>query len=99
MKSPGMLGGLFGGGKGAKLAEAMSAMNAPGGSLGDAGGPEGMLGSPMSGLGSGADIAGLGPVERPGRKATGGPGAARHGSKKKKGGRVTPKSGGKGRGA
>ncbi|MHB8682588.1 MAG: hypothetical protein ACYDA2_10910, partial [Acidimicrobiales bacterium] len=67
MRSPGMLSGMFGGGRGAKLADALAARDVPDG-FGDAG-----LGLPPLGSGSGP---------------------ARGGSKnkKKKGGRVTPKS-------
>ena len=75
MRSPGMLGGMLGGGGGArgKLAQALA------GRLGDAPGV-----GELEGLDA---LAGA-------RPAPPGPARARPGSKKKKGGRVTPKSGG-----
>jgi signal recognition particle subunit SRP54 len=75
MRSPGMLGGMLGGGGGArgKLAQALA------GRLGDA-----------PGMG---ELDGLDALAAA-RPAVPGPARGRPGSKKKKGGRVTPKSGG-----
>ncbi len=95
MKSPGMLGGLLGGGKGAKIADAMAELNARA-----AGSDDDVLGGlsdPMgAGLGSRRGLGELGLPAGAAVRGTGGGGAARQG-KKKKGGRVTPKAGEKGR--
>ena len=77
MRSPGMLSGLLGGGRGAgRLADAL-------GALGDQG--EGIDLGPIPGIGQGPDRS----FGAPARPAGGGSGK---GNKKKKGGRVTPKS-------
>ncbi|HYA67650.1 MAG TPA: hypothetical protein VED63_02860, partial [Acidimicrobiales bacterium] len=82
MRSPGMLGGMLGGAKAGKLARAMSgAVDAD---------PElkaGLAAPGLSGVGAGS---GMGA-----KSAT--TGGARGAKKRKKGGRVTPKSGGTGR--
>ena len=84
MRSPGMLGGLLGGGKGmAKMADALGALG-DGGELPDLAGMAGAGGLPdLASLGGGPGSPALGPAK----------GAAGKGGKKKKGGRVTPKSG------
>ena len=81
MRSPGMLGGMLGGGKGAKLAQGLAER------MGQGGAPPGA--GDLGGLGA---RPGAGPGPMPGGVAKGRPG-----SKKKKGGRVTPKAGGNGR--
>ena len=98
MRSPGMLGGLFGGGKGGRNASLADALGAGGGG--------GKGGDPLAALGDLSDFGGLGGLggdlplpggagalagsERtPVRPAKGG------GKAKKKGGRVTPKSSGR----
>jgi signal recognition particle subunit SRP54 len=82
IRSPGMLGGMLGGAKGGKLAQALA------GRMGD----PGALGDPATGGLTGGLAAALGPGTAPGAPATS-PGGSkgRPGSKKKKGGRVTPK--------
>jgi signal recognition particle subunit SRP54 len=96
MRSPGMLGGMFGGGGRGQLAEALAQR------MGDAG-PEAPGLDPVGvgslGTGSGAGLASAPPGL--GRPVTGSGTAGakgRPGSKKKKGGRVTPKSDGGRRG-
>jgi hypothetical protein len=96
MRSPGMLGGMLGGGAKGKLAQALAERMGDGGdpgppgldslragALGDGGLDDGILGRGALG---GRSAAGLG---TPGGRAKGRPG-----SKKKKGGRVTPKGDG-----
>jgi len=85
MRSPGMLGGMLGGGKGGRLAQALAER------MGDGGGLELPGGAPGGGLPGGLS----GSSASSGGAVPGGKG--RPGSKKKKGGRVTPKSGGGGR--
>jgi signal recognition particle subunit SRP54 len=98
MRSPGMLGGMLGGGMKGKMAQALAER------MGDAGDP-GLAGlESLSGGGLGAGglgAAGLGGGGLDGGRRTGavlgppGGGAkGRPGSKKKKGGRVTPKGDG-----
>jgi len=82
MRSPGMLGGMLGGGAKGKLAQALADRM---GDAGDAGDP-GLDSLSARSLGAGRPGAGFGP---PGGGAKGRPG-----TKKKKGGRVTPKGGG-----
>jgi signal recognition particle subunit SRP54 len=82
MRSPGMLGGMLGGGAKGKLAQALADRM---GDDGDLGAP-GMDSLGARSLGAGRPGTGLG---SPGVGAKGRPG-----SKKKKGGRVTPKGGG-----
>ncbi len=98
MRSTGMLSGLLGGGRGpgggpgggaGALAEALS-------SLGAGGGPD----DPLAGMGgagfTSSDLGGTGGLDSLLPPATGGSRGARAGAKgKKKGGRVTPKSGGR----
>ena len=84
MRSPGMLGSMLGG-KGGRLAQSLAdRMADPGLGQGDLAG----LGSGLGGLGSGVE--GSGPGSAPAARGAKG----RPGAKKKKGGRVTPKSGG-----
>ena len=102
MRSPGMLGGMLGGGGRAKMAEALAqrmggmgegaGLGAPGlESLGAGLGPGGLSGG---GLGAGPSLGGRSGA---GGGSAGGSGRGRPGSKKKKGGRVTPKGqGGRG---
>ncbi len=82
MRSPGMLGGMLGGGAKGKLAQALADR------VGDDGGPgaPGLDSLGARSLGAGQPGAGLGSL--------GGGAKGRPGSKKKKGGRVTPKGGG-----
>jgi signal recognition particle subunit SRP54 len=84
MKSPGMLGGMMGG-RGAKAAQALSEQMGDLGSLAP-GGPDAFadLGAGLPGAAS--PLRGLGTGSAKGSK----------GGKKKKGGRVTPKGGGRG---
>jgi signal recognition particle subunit SRP54 len=83
MRSPGLLGGMLGGAKGGRLARALQDQ------MGDD------LDPGLAGMGGSGGMAGL-----PGAGGTGSArsssGGGRGGSKKKKGGRVTPKSGGRG---
>ena len=79
MRSPGMLGGMLGGGAKGKLAQALADR------MGDAGDP-GLDSLSARSLGAGRPGAGFGPP--------GGGTKGRPGTKKKKGGRVTPKGGG-----
>jgi signal recognition particle subunit SRP54 len=83
MRSPGMLGGMLGGGKGGRLAQALAERMGDGGGLELPGGAPGGLPGSLPGLSA-----------SPGGAVPGAKG--RPGSKKKKGGRVTPKSGGGG---
>jgi signal recognition particle subunit SRP54 len=95
MRSPGMLGGMLGGGGRGQLAQALAQR------MGDATSPAvpgldplgaGSLGTgTLGGAGLGAGVSGAG---RPMTGAASGGGKGRPGSKKKKGGRVTPKSDG-----
>jgi signal recognition particle subunit SRP54 len=88
MRSPGMLGGMLGGGVKGKLAQAMAER------MGDGGDP-GMPGFDATGVGAlGAGASGGGRLGA-GVGSPGGGGKGRPGSKKKKGGRVTPKGGGR----
>ena len=83
MRSPGMLGGMLGGGAKGKLAQALAERM---GDEGDPGAPGlDSPGRPVRGLGTGRPGIGLG--------SPGGGAKGRPGSKKKKGGRVTPKGG------
>ena len=92
MRSPGMLSGMFGGGRQmAKLAGALGSMPADG-DQGDLGGLAGLAG-PAGGRGGleGLGLPGL-PGEGPsGGAGSGGRGGGRGAKGKKKGGRVTPK--------
>ncbi|HML00966.1 MAG TPA: signal recognition particle protein [Acidimicrobiales bacterium] len=104
MRSPGMLGGLLGGGRGlgglrqaAKMADALGGEGGPLAGLASAGAP----GSPadelsgLAGMGGLPSLAGL-PGALPGAlggTSDGRGGPAKGGKGKKKGGRVTPKSG------
>jgi len=90
MRSPGLLGGMLGGGGRAKMAQALAERMGDGGALGSAGldGPGrgdmgGALGGPVGGARAGTALGsgGAGVKGRPGKK-------------KKKGGRVTPKGDG-----
>ncbi len=92
MRSPGLLSGLLGGGRGTtELADAL-------GSLGDSSGAD--FGADPGGGPGGTDLAGLAGLAGLGQRAAGPfgtgssppPGAGAKGSKKKKGGRVTPKT-------
>ena len=76
MRSPGMLGGLMGGAKGARMADALGSMAEQLGDGGDLGGLGGLGGGGLAGLGGAGGL----------------PSGGRPGAKKKKGGRVTPKS-------
>jgi len=86
MRSPGMLGGMLGGGRGGRAAQALSDQMGDLAGLGPAGADP--LGDLRTGLPSGSS---------PMRGLGGGGSKSTKGSKKKKGGRVTPKASGGGR--
>jgi signal recognition particle subunit SRP54 len=99
MRSPGMLGGMLGGGGRGQLAEALAQR------MGDAAGPAAPgldpvgMGSLGAGTGAGAGLGAAPPgLGRPMTGSGSGGAKGRPGSKKKKGGRVTPKSDGGRRG-
>jgi signal recognition particle subunit SRP54 len=100
MRSPGMLGGMLGGGGRGKMAQALAErMGDPGGEGGP--GLDGLGGRASAGIlgggGAGGGALGMGrPSSVAGTSGTAGKG--RPGSKKKKGGRVTPKADGGRRG-
>ena len=101
MRSPGMLGGMLGGGGRAKMAEALAQRMGDGEGFGAPGleslsaGGLGPAALPGGGLGAGPSLGGRSGA---GGGSPGGSGRGRPGSKKKKGGRVTPKGeGGHGR--
>ena len=93
MRSPGMLSGMFGGRRGAAgMADALGAMG--GDSFGgDLLGTDALGGGPFGGAaGSGPGLGGLGLPALDSPSGGGSGRSARGGSKKKKGGRVTPKA-------
>jgi signal recognition particle subunit SRP54 len=90
MRSPGMLGGMLGGGGRGKLAQAVAERMGDGAE----GAPPGVDGPGAGALGTGASGVG----RSLGLGAPGGSPQGRPGSKKKKGGRVTPKADGGRRG-
>jgi signal recognition particle subunit SRP54 len=100
MRSPGMLGGMLGGGGRGKMAQALAErMGDPGGDGGS--GLDSLGGGASAGIfgGGGAGGGALGPGRPTSAAGTSGAaGKGRPGSKKKKGGRVTPKADGGRRG-
>ncbi len=97
MRSPGMLGGMLGGGGRAKMAQALAERmgNADGGDPGLAGLGAGGLGGSLGGGGLGAGgLAGALEGARGGPALPGGSRGRPGSKKKKKGGRVTPKGDG-----
>jgi signal recognition particle subunit SRP54 len=98
MRSPGMLGGMLGGGRG-KLAQALAERAGDAGGAGSSGVGDAGPGVFGAGVLGDAVRGGGGSFPDPGGSGTpGAKGKGRTGAKKKKGGRVTPKSGGGGRG-